>query len=308
MMTLVGGYAPRQEVYSIDECFLGFDGVPGDLTAIGRPLRAQVLQWIGLPTSVGIGPTKTLAKLANHVAKVADRKPGSYGPRFAQVCHLGDVWPADLQAIFQATDVGAVWGVGRRMTARLHEGGIRSVNDLVHADVATQRRRFSVALEKTVRELRGTVCMDVDHAPAPQQQMVCPRSVGVAVTDLTALAEVVSQFATRVAEKARLQRRQGQRHIGGSAAAEPAPRRTGSVRRQRAGRWCTWPGVTPPDGSRRCAQPALRQRRRDGRQCPAPAAACSACRQATAAVSPVHHAAGRDPHRARMTPPRTRLP
>lgn len=91
------------------------------------------------------------------------------------------------------------------MTDRLHEGGIRTVHDLVHADVVALRRQFSVVLEKTVLELRGTVCMDVDHAPAPQQQMMCSRSFGAAVTDLSELVEVVSQFATRVAEKARLQ-------------------------------------------------------------------------------------------------------
>ena len=96
MMTLVAQYAPRQEVYSIDECFLDFEGVPGDLVAIGREMRAQVLQWTGLPTSVGFGPTKTLAKLANHVAKMADRKPGTYDARFAQVCDLGDVSAAGV--------------------------------------------------------------------------------------------------------------------------------------------------------------------------------------------------------------------
>ena len=68
MMSLVGQYAPRQEVYSIDECFLDFEGVSGDLEAVGREMRGRVLQWTGLPTSVGFGPTKTLAKLANHVA------------------------------------------------------------------------------------------------------------------------------------------------------------------------------------------------------------------------------------------------
>ena len=78
MMSIVGQYAPRQQIYSIDECFLDFDGVRGDLVEIGRDIRRTVLQWTGLPTSVGFGPTKTLAKLANHVAKTADRKPGSY--------------------------------------------------------------------------------------------------------------------------------------------------------------------------------------------------------------------------------------
>ena len=119
MMTLVAQYAPRQEVYSIDECFLDFEGVPADLVAIGREMRAEVLQWTGLPTSVGFGPTKTLAKLANHVAKMAERKSGSYDARFAQVCDLGNVGTQVLQGVFRATDVGDVWGIGRRMTQRL---------------------------------------------------------------------------------------------------------------------------------------------------------------------------------------------
>ena len=205
MMALVAQYAPRQEVYSIDECFLDFEGVPGDLMAIGRELRACVLQSTGLPTSVGFGPTKTLAKLANHVAKMADRKPGSYEPRHAQVCHLGQVEQDELQRVFAATSVGDAWGVGRRITARLNESGIHTVDDLVNADTSTLRKQFSVMLEKTVLELRGTPCMEIDHEPAPQQQMMCSRSFGSPVTELSALVEVVSQFASRVAEKARRQ-------------------------------------------------------------------------------------------------------
>ena len=91
MMTIVAQYAPRQEIYSIDECFLDFDGVRRDLLAVGRDIRATVLQWTGLPTSVGFAPTKTLAKLANHVAKTADRKPGTYPAELAQVCHFGSM-------------------------------------------------------------------------------------------------------------------------------------------------------------------------------------------------------------------------
>lgn len=77
MMSVAGSFAPRQEVYSIDESFLDFTGVQGDLVPICREVRARVLQWVGIPTCVGIGPTKTLAKLANHIAKSAERKPGS---------------------------------------------------------------------------------------------------------------------------------------------------------------------------------------------------------------------------------------
>ena len=205
MMTVVAQYAPRQEIYSIDECFLDFEGVRGDLVAIGRDMRGTVLKWTGLPTSVGLGPTKTLAKLANHVAKTADRKPGTYPPRLAQVCNFGEMSRAELDDVMRATEVGNVWGVGRKTSARLNEGGIRTVLDLVNADTATLRKQFSVVLEKTLLELRGTSCLDVDDAPAANQQIMCSRSFGAPVTDLSELTEVASQFASRVAEKARHQ-------------------------------------------------------------------------------------------------------
>ena len=208
MMSLVARHAPRQEVYSIDECFLDFDGVPGDLCAIGRVIRAEVLQWTGLPISVGFGPTKTLAKLANHVAKTADRRPGHYDPHHAQVCRLDTADALALQRVFAATGVGSVWGIGRRMTARLESGGIRTVQDLLATDVAALRRAFSVVLEKTVLELRGTRCLDVDDEPAAPQQIMCSRSFGSPITDPAALVEVVSLFATRVAEKCRAQQAQ----------------------------------------------------------------------------------------------------
>ncbi|MFG6490517.1 Y-family DNA polymerase [Roseateles sp. BYS78W] len=211
MMALAAQYAPRQEVYSIDECFLDFDGMRGDLVAIGRDLRATVLQWAGLPTSVGFGPTKTLAKLANHVAKTADRKPGSYPEQLAQVCNFGEMTKRQLDWVMSKTEVGDVWGVGRKTSARLNDGGIRTVLDLVNANAATLRGQFSVVLEKTVLELRGTSCMDVDDAPAANQQIMCSRSFGSAVTELTELREVVSQFASRVAEKAR-----GQQSVAGA--------------------------------------------------------------------------------------------
>ena len=211
MMTLAAQYSPRQEIYSIDECFLDFEGVCGDLVGIGRDLRATVLQWTGLPTSVGFGPTKTLAKLANHVAKTADRKPGSYPAALAQVCHFGEMPRRELDEVMRATAVGNVWGIGKKIGALLNEGGIHTVLDLIHADVASLRRQFSVVLEKTVLELRGTSCLAVDDAPSPNQQIMCSRSFGEPVTDLSVLTEIVSQFASRVAEKAR-----GQQSVAGA--------------------------------------------------------------------------------------------
>ncbi len=205
MMSLAAAYAPRQEIYSIDECFLDFDGVHGDLRGIGRDLRARVLQWIGLPTSVGLGPTKTLAKLANHIAKTADRKPGSYPDRLAQVCDFGQLSEAQLHRLMQATDAGAVWGIGRKTAPRLKTLGIHTVLDLVRADIATLRAQFGVVLERTIMELRGTSCLVVQDAPDGNQQIMCSRSFGAPVQDLPVLQQVVSQFTTRVAEKLRAQ-------------------------------------------------------------------------------------------------------
>jgi DNA polymerase V len=205
MMALAAAYAPRQEVYSIDECFLDFEGVPGDRIAAGRALRRQVLRWLGLPTSVGIAATKTLAKLANHVAKMTERKPGSYPEALAQVCDFGTLGTEALDEVMRRTGVGDVWGIGRKTAPKLHDLGIRTVLDLARADAATLGRQFSVVLQKTVRELQGTPCLEVDDDPPARQQILCSRSFGNPVTELPELIEVVSGFATRVARRLRAQ-------------------------------------------------------------------------------------------------------
>ncbi len=205
MMSLAAQYAPRQEVYSIDECFLDFDGVPGDLAAVGDDLRRTVQRTTGLPTSVGFGATKTLAKLANHVAKTAERKPGSFAASLAGVCHFGTLAQEDIDTVMAACDVGDVWGIGPKISARLHAAGVRTVRDLLQADIGALRANFNVTLEKTVRELRGTRCVGLDDVRAGNQQMMCSRSFGEPITDLPTLIEVVSQFATQVARKLREQ-------------------------------------------------------------------------------------------------------
>jgi len=124
MMSIAAGLGPHQEVYSIDESFIDLAGVRGDLTARATSVRERILQWTGIPTGIGIGATKTLAKLANFIAKTAERKPGSYPAKFAQVCNLAALPASDLDAVFAATKVGEVWGVGRRIAGQLEEGGI----------------------------------------------------------------------------------------------------------------------------------------------------------------------------------------
>jgi DNA polymerase V len=179
--------------------------VQDDLVAICREVRARVLQWVGLPTCVGIGPTKTLAKLANHIGKSAERKPGSYPAALAQVCHLGAMGKSELDAILAATAVGEVWGVGKRIGAQLVEAGVMTVLDLVRLDPVTVRRRFSVVLEKTVRELQGMQCIELDDAPPPKQQIMVSRSFGHAVTRGVDLATAITEFTSRAAEKLRNQ-------------------------------------------------------------------------------------------------------
>lgn len=182
--------------------------MPGYLTQTGRHPRAAVLQELGLPTSVGLAHTKTLAKLANHIAKACDRKPEHYPEslrRLAQVCNFGEVSPTELATLMGLTDVVDVWGVGRKYAEKLRAGGVKTVLDLVRADSASVRREFSVVLEKSVRELRGTPCMSVDEAPAARQHMLVSRKVGNPVTDVEAIVEAVSEFASRAAEKLRQQ-------------------------------------------------------------------------------------------------------
>jgi DNA polymerase V len=103
----------------------------------------------------------------------------------------------------QATAVGEVWGIGRKTTARLNQGGIRTVLDLVRGDATALGRQFSVVIEKTILELRGTACLGVNDAPQANQQIMCSRSFGAPVTDLSTLIEVASQFTSQVARKLR---------------------------------------------------------------------------------------------------------
>ena len=205
MMSLAAGLGPTQEIYSIDESFIGLQGVRGDLTKRAHAIRARINQWVGIPCGVGIGQTKTLAKLANHIAKTAERKPGSYPAELAQVCNLAALPPQDLDEVLATTLVEEVWGVGRKLAAQLHEGGVHTVLDLARLDPATVRRRWSVVLERTVRELQGMQCIDLDDAPAPKKQIACTRSFGQAITELAPLVEAVSEFASRAAEKLRQQ-------------------------------------------------------------------------------------------------------
>lgn len=204
LMAIAARLGPGQEVYSIDECFVDLAGVPGDLVARAQEMRLRSEQWIGIPCGIGIGRTKTLAKLANHVAKEADRKPGQPYPReFGKVCNLAALAASDLEAIFAATPVKDVWGIGRRLTEQLEADGVRTVLQLARMDPALVRRRWSVVVERTVRELQGRPCIGFEDTPPPRQEVSCTRAFGDPVSTLAPLEEAVSEYATRAAFKLR---------------------------------------------------------------------------------------------------------
>jgi len=198
MTSVIAHYSPEQEVYSIDESFLRFTGFKHwDLTEHGMRMRRQVRQWTGIPVGVGIGSTKTLAKLANRLAKKhADFKP-------IGVCNLQDLEPWHQIRYFTEVDVQDVWGVGPRWAAKLRELGIQSAQDLKQADPETLHKRFNVMLERTIRELNGIPCIPLQEAPPPKQQIVSSRSFGHLLTDKQDLLEAVSTYAARAAVKLR---------------------------------------------------------------------------------------------------------
>lgn len=199
MMRVLGSYSPQQEIYSIDECFLGMEGFrPAELPAMGQRIRWQVRQWVGLPVCVGIASTKTLAKLANHCAKKG--LAGDEG-----VCDFGQLDEKELDSLFGRIEVGEVWGVGRRLTERLGGLGIATVRDLRGADAAMLRREFSVVLERTVLELRGVSCLELEELAPAKKQIMCSRTFGAYIHTQRELEEAVASYMARAAEKLRRQ-------------------------------------------------------------------------------------------------------
>ena len=197
IMSLLAQFSPHQEIYSIDECFLDFSGLHSDLTQYAQEMRQRVLQWLGLPVCVGIAPSKTLAKLANHIAK----KQAHWG----NVCDLTVLEPAARDDLLAGISVAEVWGVGRQLTQSLNAIGIHSVKDLRDADSARIRQRFSVMLERTVQELRGISCLALDEIASPRQQIISSRSFGRAIRQLEELEAAVTLYVSRAAEKLRQQ-------------------------------------------------------------------------------------------------------
>jgi DNA polymerase V len=199
VMSLLSQFSPTQEVYSIDECFLDMAGMATleSLAEQGQRMRKTIKQCVGIPVCVGIASSKTLAKLANHVAKKQ--------PEFNSVCDFNALPEAALDELLATIAVGEVWGVGRRSTVRMLALGIHTVLDLKRAPPKRIRNEFSVVLERTVEELNGVACLELDEIISDKQQIICSRSFGSLVSNLPDLEQAAIAYTTRAAEKLRHQ-------------------------------------------------------------------------------------------------------
>ncbi|MDN8518260.1 Y-family DNA polymerase, partial [Acinetobacter baumannii] len=175
----------EQEIYSIDECFLDLTDYYENfnLSSYAQDMRITILKWIGLPCCVGIGSSKTEAKIANHIAK-------KY-PAFNSVCNLVDMDLCNKEAFFSEIDVTEVWGVGRKHSKKLQGMGINSVFDLACTDPREMKKNFTIVMARTVAELQGISCIEIEDTPSSKKQIIKSCSFGAKVTELNDLKEAI---------------------------------------------------------------------------------------------------------------------
>lgn len=189
------GFASDVEVYSIDEVFLTPWTPDGDVKQFGHTLKRAVWKNVRIPVGVGMAPTKTLAKLANRAAKKIDALQG--------VCILER--DDQREWLLRKVPTKDIWGVGGRYAKRLAALGIHSGWELACADPKRIRRHFGVTLERTLMELRGVSCLELEEIPSPKKEIYCTRSFGEKAHTLEPILEATALYASRAGEKLRAQ-------------------------------------------------------------------------------------------------------
>ena len=191
VMSVMRSQVPGMEIYSIDEAFLVLDDAHGEVFA--RELRARVRQWTGIPVSVGIASTKTLAKLANRVAKKTPELNGAFDLTAA----------GNPDEVLGRVNCADIWGIGKQLAAKLAHGGILTAKDLKLADMAWVRRELGGVGERFARELNGVSCLELDEMPPSKKGIASAKSFGRPVESLAELEEALATYTTHVAEKLR---------------------------------------------------------------------------------------------------------
>lgn len=197
VMTLLESRAPEVEIYSIDEAFLNLTGISSarDLTDFATEIKTQLLQQTGMPVCIGIGPTKTLAKLANHVAK---KQPSLNG--------VGDLRSHQLrQQVLKLTPVADIWGIGRRLARRLEALNINTAKDLAQYPESLLRKKFGVVVTRTQQELLGYPCLELAPDTPSKQQILFTRTFGQRITEYEDMHAAIVYFTEKAAEKLRRQ-------------------------------------------------------------------------------------------------------
>lgn len=195
VMSILSSLAPEIEIYSIDEAFINLDGI-NDLQIIGEKIVSRVVRGTGIPVSLGIAPTKTLAKIANKFAK-------KY-PAYNRLCII-DTEEKCLKAL-QLTDIRDVWGIGRRQAAKLEKQGVRTAYDFTQLPGSWVRKNMTVVGERTWKELRGISCIEMESAPPAKKQICTSRSFGKMVEDIDTMSEAIATHASTCAKKLRRQK------------------------------------------------------------------------------------------------------
>lgn len=193
MFDVLSSMVPRVEPYSIDEMFMDFSGLPGDRVERSMAIRAAVRQIAKIPTCVGIGPTKTIAKLANKLAK-ADR---------SGVGVLDLSTEEARRQTYPHVSLGDVWGLGRASVVKLERLGVLDLAAFVDMEPDLVRETLTVTGQRTLAELRGIQCFTFTDAPSSRQSIACTRSFGRAITSFDDMREAVATYAARAAEKMR---------------------------------------------------------------------------------------------------------
>lgn len=196
VMQCLEAFTPQVEVYSIDESFLNLSGIcADDPVAYGRIIKRSVQRATGIPVCVGIGPTKTLAKLANYAAKKWRQTGG--------VLDLSD--PLRRERLMRLTPVEEVWGIGRQTSQRLRTMGIETIHDLARQPPETIQAQFNIVIARTVLELNGIACLALEDIIPDRQQIVCSRSFKRRLSDYDELTAALTCFCSRATEKLRHQ-------------------------------------------------------------------------------------------------------
>ncbi|MGL4992992.1 MAG: Y-family DNA polymerase [Bacteroidales bacterium] len=196
VMNILLGFTPTAEVYSVDEAFLSLDGFDlYDLSEYSQHIRSTVRQWTGIPVCVGVAPTKTLAKLANRIAKKRMEMEGVY---------ILDS-ESKVRDCLDVTLVEDVWGIGRRYSSMLHSYGVRTALDFAHLDTRWVKRQMGVVGLRIHKELNGERCIEMTISEQRKKSITTSRSFGEMIDDLYPLSDAVSNFAAKCAYKLRKQ-------------------------------------------------------------------------------------------------------